>query len=67
MSGVRYTAWKLRDLGSTSRKLSEELERNRVAMVQENGTKEANFVVEQRNQVLSRIFSRPWLDRFIVK
>ncbi len=64
---VRYTAWKPRDLELTPRKLFEELERIRVSLVQENGTKEATFVVEQMNQVQSRIFSRLGLDRFIVK
>jgi transposase len=64
---VRYTAWKLRDLGLTPRKLFEQLERIRVALVQENRTKEATFVVEQMNQVQSRIFSRLGLDRFIVE
>ena len=64
---VRYTAWKLRDLKLTPRQLFEELERIRVAPVQENGTKETTFVVDYITQVPSRIFSRLGLDRFIIK
>ena len=64
---VRHTAWKLYDLGRASRKQFEELECIRVSLVQENGTREATFVVEQMYQTQSRIFSRLGLDQSIVK
>ena len=64
---VRYTAWKLRDLELSPRKMFEELEGIRVSLVQDNGTKQTTFVVEQMDGVQSTMFSRLGLDRYIVK
>jgi len=64
---VRYTSWKLRDLGLSCRKIFEKLEGIRVALVQDNGTKEASFVVEQMDGVQSTMFARLGLDRYVIK
>jgi len=64
---VRYTAWKLRDLGLPCRKIFEKLEGIRVSLVQDNGTREASFVVEQMDGVQSTMFTRLGLDRYVIK
>ncbi len=64
---VRYTAWKLRDLELSPRKMFEKLEGIRVSLVQDNGTREASFVVEQMDGVQSTMFARLGLDRYIIK
>jgi len=64
---VRYTAWKLRDLGLSCRKIFEKLEGIRVSLVQDNGTREASFVVEQMDGVQSTMFTRLGLDRYVIK
>jgi len=64
---VRYTAWKLRDLGLSPRKMFEKLEGIRVSLVQDNGTKQTTFVVEQMDGVQSTMFARLGLDRYIIK
>jgi transposase len=64
---VRYTAWKLNDLGLPASKLFEKLEGIRVSIVKENATGETSFRVEQMDAVQSTIFTRLGLDRYIVR
>jgi transposase len=64
---VRYTAWKLRDLGLPASKLFEKLEGIRVAIVKENATGETSFRVEQMDAVQSTIFTRLGLDRYVIR
>jgi len=64
---VRYTAWKLRDLGLSATRLFEKLEGIRVSIVRENATGETSFRVEQMDAVQSTIFTRLGLDRYVVR
>jgi hypothetical protein len=64
---VRYTAWKLRDLEISPRRMFEKLEGIRVSLVQDNGTKQTSFVVEQMDAVQSTMFARLGLDRYLIE
>ena len=49
------------------RRLFEKLEGIRVSLVQDNGTRQTTFVVEQMDGVQSTMFARLGLDRYIIK
>ena len=53
--------------GATARRLFEKLEGIRVSLVQDNGTKQTTFVVEQMDGVQSTMLARLGLDQYIVK
>ena len=56
-----------RPLEMSPRYMFEKLEGIRVSLVQDNGTREASFVVEQMDGVQSTMFARLGLDRYIIK
>ena len=62
---VRYLSWRVGDLGITDKRMMDELEGIRVALVSRGDLKKPQLVIEEMTPLQARLFSKMDLSRYI--